>query len=288
MYCPTCGTVVPDGSLFCPACGTSFQPQPQPQPAVVQPQPEIQKETVPAIDRGKFGLLAIILAGVSVFLLMFALTRFAWTWITFLAAGALLAFTIIKKFFRYDHIMMAIPMTAFALRWLILDIWAIAVKMRSVFTFTGVMAQLFMFGAAVLLWLVGTGVLKNKKLFSLIIFGCCVILTLHFMDSGASGLTKNGWHYIRTFLTFGYGSTLFNLVYVLMFLTDEEWFLEEIGWIKSWFKKKPALAVASQSAPVSPAAPVNQAAPAGRVFCPVCGKEQEPGSVFCSNCGNKL
>ena len=121
----------------------------------------------------------------------------------------------------------------------------------------------------------------------MIIFGCCVILTLHFMDSGATGLTKNGWHYIRTFLTFGYGSTLFNLVYVLMFLTDEEWFKEEIGWIKSWFKKKPAPSVvpaAPQAAPVA----ADQAMPTGRMFCPVCGKEQEPGSLFCSGCGSKL
>ena len=284
MFCPNCGTFVPDGSLFCPTCGTSFQTQPQPETA--QPQPETMKESAPAVDRGKFGLLAIILAGVSVFFLMFGLSRFVWTWFMFLAAGALLAFTIIKKFYRYDHMMMAIPMTAFALAWMIRNIWVIAIGARGAIKFTGVMAQLFMLGAAVLLWLVGTGLLKNKKLFSLIIFGCCVILTLHFTDVNAAVLARNGWRSFKILFVSGYGNALFHLVYVLMFLTDEEWFKEEIGWIRSWFKKKPAAAPAA--APQAAPAPVNQAAPAGRVFCPVCGKEQEPGSVFCSGCGTRL
>ena len=283
MFCPNCGTFVPDGSLFCPTCGTSFQTQPQPE--TVRPQPETMKESAPAVDRGKFGLLAIILAGVSVFFLMFGLSRFAWTWFMFLAAGALLAFTIIKKYYRYDHMMMAIPMTAYALAWMIRNIWVIAIGARGAVKFTGVMAQLFMLGAAVLLWLVGTGLLKNKKLFSLIIFGCCMILTLHFTDMNAAALARNGWRSFKILFTNGYGNALFHLVYVLMFLTDEEWFKEEIGWIRSWFKKKRAAtpAAAPQAAP----APVDQAAPA-RVFCPVCGKEQEPGSVFCSGCGTRL
>ena len=279
MFCPSCGSNVPEGSGFCPVCGTQVTQQAPAAPV----QPEIVTQIMPEAKKEKdFGsLILIIMAAVSTFCLMLNMTRWMFTWFSFLAAGALLAFMIIRNFRKYDSLFMAIPISLFTMRYLVMDMCAMGRIMNIHYTFLSVVAQLLMIGATVLYWLMATGALKNKKLFSLIIFCVMVVLFWHFSNNAQTSFLKGGLYYARTMISFGIGTIMFFATYIVLFVTDKDWLNDELAWIKSWFKKKPA----PVSAPARPAAPV---APAARTFCPYCGKEQETGSLFCSGCGNKL
>lgn len=74
MFCPKCGSQVPDGSRFCPKCGSQFAaastPQPAPQPATqASPYAEPVVRAKPATDALKIGrIVAACVAIVAFFL----------------------------------------------------------------------------------------------------------------------------------------------------------------------------------------------------------------------------
>lgn len=76
MFCPNCGTQIPDGSAFCQNCGarlTAAQPvqQPQyqqPQQAPYQPQPQVQPPQPQPKKKGSIVKIAVICAAVAVLL----------------------------------------------------------------------------------------------------------------------------------------------------------------------------------------------------------------------------
>ena len=60
MFCPKCGTTVPDNTTFCPNCSTQMTPQTAQQPAQQQPQYAPLPEEKPSSNNMLWLILSII------------------------------------------------------------------------------------------------------------------------------------------------------------------------------------------------------------------------------------
>lgn len=303
MFCTKCGHNNPDtGVRFCERCGAplqaaSAQSQPQPQPARKrEPDPYFKaiKDFFKARELKGTSLVTLIVAASAALLLCVGVDGTFSAWFPALAAILLAVLCLFKL--PYNTKLHAIVVSLFAARF-IFEIFGFIFSLIGLVTegylypdYIGYLfsawfnsgwdigISLISYAIVALYWLMACKVFKQKKVPSLII----LILT------GVNALYATVNFFIG--FTVGYKTVFFYLgwmalcaAFILLFLFDED-FKQSL---KAPAVSRPAPPQNGYSGyPSQQTQPTNSAA-AGAV-CPRCGAHNEPGTRFCTQCGNPL
>jgi len=267
MFCPSCGSKVPDGTKFCEKCGMpikeAFDNNTGMGQQNVQHSETSQKikDAVEQLGLTKIQKVVAITAAASALIALICITGTFVSWITAIAA-LLLTYLCVKKS-EVSSKSMAIVFSVFAARFLWLD-FSNLFNGGIHYSFFAVLFRIITYGCAVVYWLTILGTIKKKELgTSIFLFG--------------TGLTAL-YAFIKMFGSFGYGfrSAIFYLgwmgfigTYAILIITDGN----TIPYIKELF-----------------AGGVNSRKPAQGFtqYCPHCGSGQPTDAVFCDKCGTAL
>ena len=278
MFCPSCGSKVPEGTKFCEKCGMPIkeafenqnsQPQQQTVYEKVQSSETTQKikDEIEKLGLTKFQKAVAIVSASTALAFLICITGTFVSWVTALSA-LFLTFLCVKKN-NYDTIPMAIAFSVFAFRFLIVDLF-----MHANLTVLSVLIHLIVYGCAVVYWLSITGVFKKKELgFSIFLLGNAISAIYAFIhmfmamsDSFRSVLFYLGW-------------LGFIAVYGMLIVTDNK----TIPYIKELFSGANKQNYPPQYQSYTPYQANNAAQ-----YCPKCGAGQPVDATFCDKCGTKL
>jgi len=278
MFCPSCGSKVPDGTKFCEKCGMpikeAFDNQngqaQQTSQQTVQTSETTQKlkDAVEKLGLTKFQKAVAIVAASSALIFLICITGTFASWISALSA-LFLTYLCVKKF-GFDTKVMAIAFSAFAARFLWVDfsnLFSSVFKHYGLsYGFFAVLIHLIVYACVVIYWLTILGTFKKKELgSSIILLGSAITGFYAFIEMFASA--QNGFRSAIFYL----GWMGFLAVYVMLIVTDGK----TIPYIKDLFSG------ANRTTPVQ--YPANFAQ-----YCPKCGSGQPADATFCDRCGGKL
>lgn len=267
MYCPSCGSKVPDGTKFCEKCGMPIKEAFDNNPGMGQQNVRHSetsqkiKDAVEQLGLTKIQKVVAITAAASALVALICITGTFVSWITAIAA-LLLTYLCVNKF-EFSSKAMAIAFSVFAARFLWLD-FSNLFNGGIHYSFFAVLFRIITYGCTVVYWLTVLGTIKKKEL------GTSIFL----LGTGLTAL----YAFIKMFGSFGNGfrSAIFYLgwigfigVYAILIITDGN----TIHYIKKLF--------AGGANTYKPAQGFAQ-------YCPHCGNGQPADAVFCDKCGTAL
>lgn len=267
MFCPSCGSKVPDGTKFCEKCGMPIKEAFDNNTGTVQQniqQSETSQKIKEAVDKlglSKIQKITAITAAASALIALICITGTFVSWITAIAT-LLLTYLCVKKF-NFSSKAMTIAFSVFAVRFLWID-FSNLFNGGIHYDFFTVLFRFITYGCAVVYWLTVLGIIKKKEL------GTSIFL----LGTGLTAL----YAFIKMFgnFEFGFRSVIFYLgwigfigVYAILIITDGN----TIPYIKELF--------AGGANTFKPAQGFAQ-------YCPNCGNGQPTDAVFCDKCGTAL
>lgn len=267
MYCPSCGSKVPNGIKFCEKCGMPIKEAFDNNAGTGQQNFQHSetsqkiKDAVEQLGLTKIQKVVAITAAASAFVALICITGTFISWITAIAA-LLLTYLCVKKV-EFSSKAMAIAFSMFVARFLWID-FSNLFRGGLHYYFIDVLFRIITYGCAVVYWLTVLGTFKKKELTtSIFLLGI--------------GLTEI-YAFIKMFGSFedGFRSALFYLawigfigVYAILIITDGStvpYILELLTGDANAYKPDQGFAQ----------------------YCPHCGKGQPTDAVFCDNCGTLL
>ena len=272
MYCPSCGSKVPDGTKFCEKCGMPIkdafgepaaQAARQSTPGAQTPQ-VVQKATafVETLGLSQIQKVVALTAAASALFALICITGTVASWLTAIAA-LLLTYLCVKKS-GYDSMAMVIAFSVFAARFLWLDLSNLF-EGGFYYEVITILSRLVTYGCVAVYWVTVLGVFRKKELGS-------ALLLLGLGLTALYALIK-----MFTVFEFGFRSVIFYLgwlcfiaVYGILIYCDGK----TLTYIKGLFS-------GSASAYARPAQGFAQ-------YCPNCGNGLPANAMFCDKCGARL
>lgn len=296
MFCPKCGNILPDNSLFCDRCGSSLKQE------SVQMQQNAQTPTQASfagststkakswlanLNLSTYQKANAIISLCAAIMLMICIDGSLYMWLYLASAVEVLILTVKK--FDFRHILSALVPSTFLFSFIITDFVTIAVGQR--LQAINVIMQIILAAAVVILWLlcVHPKYKENNKttaVLMMIVLISLAIIAVFLLISFFINLRYIRWNFRIPFGNLGNSVALVS--YVLFLLNEGK----TIKWIKEALNTPTVQKqyiyqreqITPDYAPYQP--PINSMDDS--LVCPACGIHLPEGSLFCDNCGYSL
>ena len=299
MYCPKCGNILPDNSLFCDKCGCSLKQGNEQTPQNTHTPDRVSytgataastkaKTWIERLDLSAFQKANAILSLCATLMLLICIDGSIYLWLYLLAAVGVLVLTVKKIDQR--HILSAAVPSISLLSFVITNLVTIAAGQR--LQAVNIVMQVIFAAAVVIMWLLCVHPnLKEKNKSTAILMTisliCLSVIAVFLLISFFINLRYVGWNFRVPFGNLGNSAVI---VSYILYLSDEG---KTLRWIKEALQT-PAVqqGTAYQSRPVTPAyVPYHTPTESDTddaVVCTSCGNHLPKGSMFCDNCGSSL